>query len=877
MIRRIKSCQSCRKRFTTASGATLCLSCRKDETTTDSHSLVSSANFDCSQRATLEGNSESNLVGIANICDNIDNDTSLAPEEIQSFDKTPGGGESSREYNESATSETLTLGTCDENGGAVKGSISPGSPTKVASHHESMENLHDFYATSRNLDFQRKRIEETLDPQENCSGHKKIKLSVHDRDINDDNRVTCDFAQHDQAHEFAKRNDMEYSKIDERKPEIPSSREICPTEIIPLDESTCNSGGESGHGLPAHSDEIDRSIHKDDGCNISEDDESEILCWDASEPEPFCLGANNFDYDDGDCTKPDIKEQSNSCLLTNTDKVSHDSENGLQSAVPSPTRDVCYICGSDLSKLSTGIRGRVAHMKRCSAKYGMVSSSKDSDYGLDFDALGEEKRVELSISRPSNGNAGNAIFNPYAKDKWHGDAAIDLDANKPLGRLEPNALMKSKPQQTMLDRFLKAPVRSLTNVLMAGSRNLAKSKAIEDKKKSDASSGSKPQGKWGGGGWASKQNKGNCPCYKKIPGTDFICDGFLYASHSLSSNYFLTHFHSDHYGGITKQWNEGTIYCSVPTANLVHQQLGVEKRFLHPLPMNTPIVLASKDKPITVTLLDANHCPGAVMFVFEVGNKKILHVGDFRWNHAFMMAMPQLRAFSNMTPRLDEIFLDTTYCDPKYTLPTQDEAIAAAIKVVKDEISTANMMGTQTLLLFGSYTIGKEKIYLSVAEHLQTKVYVDKRRLRILSALEWPKERMNMFTTTKSESYLWVVPLGHVNFKKMPEYMEDGNKNKAFSKPYGRVVGFRPTGWTYSTPKKSAKPSSTSPQTQKLISSKTSGRYTVYGVPYSEHSSFPELVDCLRCLKPKKITTTVSVSKCEEQSHMLLSAVNCST
>jgi DNA cross-link repair 1A protein len=164
---------------------------------------------------------------------------------------------------------------------------------------------------------------------------------------------------------------------------------------------------------------------------------------------------------------------------------------------------------------------------------------------------------------------------------------------------------------------------------------------------------------------------------------------FLFQSHTLSNNYFLTHFHSDHYGGITRQWNEGTIYCSAPTANLVNQQLGVEKRWLHPLPMNTPTVVESRGKPITVTLLDANHCPGAVMFLFEVGNKRLLHVGDFRWNNFIMMEMPQLRAFSTMKPRLDEIFLDTTYCDPKYTLPTQNEVIAAAIKVVKDEISTA--------------------------------------------------------------------------------------------------------------------------------------------------------------------------------------------
>ena len=225
-----------------------------------------------------------------------------------------------------------------------------------------------------------------------------------------------------------------------------------------------------------------------------------------------------------------------------------------------------------------------------------------------------------------------------------------------------------------------------------------------------------------------------------------------------------------------------------------------------------------------------------------------------------MMKMPQIRAFSNLNPRLDEIFLDTTYCDKNYTLPTQEEAIMAAIQVAEKEIATAKRERTKTLFLFGSYTIGKEKIYLSIAKHLKMKVFVDQRRHKILSALDM-KEHMHMFTTNKSETCLWVVPLCQVNFKHLKDFMDDGNKNQVFSTPYGRVVGFRPTGWTYSA--KSG---------ENLISSKTSGRYSVHGVPYSEHSSFPELVDCLRCLKPKKITTTVSPSKNDEQVQLLLSA-----
>lgn len=160
-----------------------------------------------------------------------------------------------------------------------------------------------------------------------------------------------------------------------------------------------------------------------------------------------------------------------------------------------------------------------------------------------------------------------------------------------------------------------------------------------------------------------------------------------------------------------------------------------------------------------------------------------------------MMQMPQLRAFGNSNPRLDELFLDTTYCNKKYSLPTQQEAISAAIEVAEHEMAISKKdVKMKTLFLFGSYTIGKERIYLSVAERLKMKVYVDSRRYRILSSLEWPKERMQMFTTNKAESCIWVVPLGTVNFKQMVDHLEEGNKTKAFTAPYSRVVGFRPTG-----------------------------------------------------------------------------------
>jgi DNA cross-link repair 1A protein len=339
-----------------------------------------------------------------------------------------------------------------------------------------------------------------------------------------------------------------------------------------------------------------------------------------------------------------------------------------------------------------------------------------------------------------------------------------------------------------------------------------------------------------------------------------VFDGFYYAKNSLTKNYFLSHFHSDHYGGITSSWNAGIIYCSLPTATLVNQQLGVDKKYLHPLPMMTPTVLESRGKPVTVTLLDANHCPGAVMFLYEVGKRSILHVGDFRWNRQNMLQFP-LKAFSSGQRQLDELFLDTTYCDPKYALPTQEETIQATIATVEKEIKTSKANGLKTLHLFGSYTIGKERIWMSVAEHFGWKVYVDKARFRILSALDWSKEQMAVLTTRQEESHMWVVPLGHINMKRLPEYFLTAN-NKPFAEPYSRIVGYRPTGWSLGgTPSAS------------IVGSRSSGKITIHSVPYSEHSSFPELVDCLECLRPKKIVPTVSVSKSNLQIDLLLNAL----
>jgi hypothetical protein len=378
---------------------------------------------------------------------------------------------------------------------------------------------------------------------------------------------------------------------------------------------------------------------------------------------------------------------------TATPRTDHcDEENTMKPAAASLPGDVCLICGSTFDR-TNGLKGRLNHIKRCSKKHGFSGRDTVVDDHEDF---------VQSSKPPSVGVQDN---NPYSKQRavWHGDAGIDLTlaAHEAFDYGETahiegsmNVAEPAQTIQTTIKNFFEAPVRSLNNVLLLGARRVAKAGEIVTSKKT--------QGRGGWGGGTKTRDFFNSPAYKRITGTDFNVDGFMYARSSLTKNYWLTHFHSDHYGGITKDWNHGTIFCSLPTANLVNQQLGVDKKWLHPIPMNTATVIESNGRPISVTLLDANHCPGAVMFLFEVGKRRILHVGDFRWNTETMLKQAPLKYLHTNNIRLDELYLDTTYCDERYSLPTQNEAIHACVNVAIQETTRPG----KTLFLFGAYTIG---------------------------------------------------------------------------------------------------------------------------------------------------------------------------
>ena len=149
------------------------------------------------------------------------------------------------------------------------------------------------------------------------------------------------------------------------------------------------------------------------------------------------------------------------------------------------------------------------------------------------------------------------------------------------------------------------------------------------------------------------------PHFKMLPigpgAKPILIDGFQYADENLSETYFLSHFHSDHYIGLKKSFSAGIIYCTEVTARLLLQQFKINPKYVCGLKMDQPIKL---DCGVIVTLMDANHCPGSCIMLFQIGStppRYHLHTGDFR----YVDSMPLHPAFSQVSS-IDRLYLDTT-------------------------------------------------------------------------------------------------------------------------------------------------------------------------------------------------------------------------
>nr|CEL68425.1 TPA: DNA repair metallo-beta-lactamase [Neospora caninum Liverpool] len=314
--------------------------------------------------------------------------------------------------------------------------------------------------------------------------------------------------------------------------------------------------------------------------------------------------------------------------------------------------------------------------------------------------------------------------------------------------------------------------------------------------------------------------------FKKVPRGSFV--------------FFLSHFHADHYSGLSSSWSRGTVYCSVVTARLITTILRVNGALVRGLDLNTEYEIADA----RVTLLDANHCPGAVMFLCKTkGGKTYLHTGDFRYDR-HMVDHP---ALANC--HIDTLFLDTTYAKPEYEFQPQADTIQHAINVA-EELCKQNGQPGRVLFLVGSYTIGKEKIALALSQAFGWKVFASGKRRRILDCLQLEQLRDGRLSDDPADSCIHIVPMNTIgtvlpyfrpNFSRITKYVEDAGLSDVFTS----VAGFLPTGWSFTS------------KWNKEHSTMSSGCISVHLLEYSEHSSYTELKEFVGILRPRQVIPTV--------------------
>ncbi|XP_036961004.1 5' exonuclease Apollo isoform X2 [Acanthopagrus latus] len=267
--------------------------------------------------------------------------------------------------------------------------------------------------------------------------------------------------------------------------------------------------------------------------------------------------------------------------------------------------------------------------------------------------------------------------------------------------------------------------------------------------------------------------------------------------------------HSDHTVGLTSTWSNRPIYCSPTTATLLKLKLQVKEQWIHPLELGDPYLLPLDDigkEGLTVTLIDANHCPGAVMFLFEAYFGSILYTGDFRYIPS-MLREPCLR--TNTT--IDVLYLDNTNCDPNRILPSRQKATQQIKEIIRSHPNHN--------VVIGLYKLGKESLLLELAMEFKTWIEVSFERMQTLRALELP----DVFTTDPGAGRIRVVEQSAICSTAVHQWNRD-QPTLAILPTSRPLVSFHPS---------------------------------VHVVPYSDHSSYQELEDFVSALKPNSIVPIV--------------------
>ncbi|XP_058092526.1 uncharacterized protein LOC131238967 [Magnolia sinica] len=332
-----------------------------------------------------------------------------------------------------------------------------------------------------------------------------------------------------------------------------------------------------------------------------------------------------------------------------------------------------------------------------------------------------------------------------------------------------------------------------------------------------------------------------------------------------SQAYFLSHLHTDHTKGLSRRWKRGPLFCSSITAKLLPTRFpGFNLSLLRVLEIGTPhsVSLVSPKSGLEITVqvvaIDANHCPGAVMYLFHGEFGSMLYTGDFRWettsDRTQIAKAMLLNALGD--DKLGMLYLDNTYCNPWFSFPPREVVAQQVVDLIASHPDHDIVIGINTL--------GKEDLLLHISRALKTKIWVWPERLQTMHILSYG----DIFTTNTSITRVRAVPRESLTI--------DNLKALNTVRP---TIGIMPSGLPWVRPanekdashgashsnrhKRKMTIGGSSVDSSKVGESPSSPlmlNHHVYSVPYSDHSCFTEIREFIEFIRPSYIKGIVSSS-----------------
>ncbi|TKY73833.1 5' exonuclease Apollo [Spatholobus suberectus] len=311
---------------------------------------------------------------------------------------------------------------------------------------------------------------------------------------------------------------------------------------------------------------------------------------------------------------------------------------------------------------------------------------------------------------------------------------------------------------------------------------------------------------------------------------------------SSKRHYFLTHAHKDHSSSITSH-SSFPIYSTLVTKTILLQQYPqLDASLFLPIEVGQSKIIDDPTGAFTATAFDANHCPGAVMFLFEGKFGNILHTGDCRLTPECLLNLPdKYVGRKGKEPRcpLDCVFLDCTFGNFSRGMPSKHSAIQQVINCIWKHPDALTVYLTCNIL-------GQEEILVNVSQTFGAKIYVDKAKysecfenlaLTVSEILcEDPSSRFHLFDGSRRL------------YERAKAKLVEA---KATLQPEPLIV--RPSAQWYACEEKFSDIENTR---KKRMDEAVKDQFGVWHVCYSMHSSKEELEWALELLAPRWVVST---------------------